>query len=183
MFCYIILYGCFCGFGLIKGLDVWEKFRNVQLLMTEFDRLEVTLCGWLNIKIQIVAGFVVVSFYTLTFFIFYVCVCVCVCVCVAELVDMTWACLRPTFITVFVTPEVTLFVWRDVDLIFVSGSQQSLMAASHTEVPGPWVPGFPPGSVSGALRATVVSNGLRTLQVLRRPKASAQGGGLMLDRF
>ena len=39
---------------LDRGLTyMWEEFRHVYLLMTKFDCPEVTLCGWQDIKIQL----------------------------------------------------------------------------------------------------------------------------------
>ena len=55
---------CVCMFyvceliGFVDWLDrgliyMWEEFRNVYLLWSEFDCPEVTLCGWQDIKIQL----------------------------------------------------------------------------------------------------------------------------------
>ena len=36
-----------------QRVDMWEEFRNVYVLMTWVDCPEVTLCGWKDIKIQL----------------------------------------------------------------------------------------------------------------------------------
>ena len=58
---YIFVYVCFvlclhgdwlCGLTWGK-FYVWEEIWNVNLLMTEFDCPEVILCGWQDVKIQL----------------------------------------------------------------------------------------------------------------------------------
>ena len=45
-------YSHLCMFDLRKGLRTWEELWNVPLIVTEFDRPEVTLCGWQDVIIQ-----------------------------------------------------------------------------------------------------------------------------------
>ena len=48
-------------FGLISWIwrvwfHVWEESCSARLLMTEFERPGVTLCGWENVKIQLLSN-------------------------------------------------------------------------------------------------------------------------------
>ena len=55
-FCLIFVYELLlqvCRFLTRESVCIWEEFWNVYLLITKFDCPEVTLCGWRDVKIQL----------------------------------------------------------------------------------------------------------------------------------